>query len=106
MTKIIKVIPIVMLVCIIFTSVLAYKDGIDIPTNEEITGVADPTITNAAENVWATIKIIVRYLAVAAIIFAGLRYMFASANQKTDIKKSMLILVLGAVLVFRNNFNS
>ena len=37
---------------------------------------------------------------IAAVVFAGLRYMFASADQKADIKKSMGILAIGAVLVF------
>ena len=43
---------------------------------------------------------IVQILAVAAVVFAGVRYMFASADQKADIKKSMGILAIGAVLVF------
>ena len=58
------------------------------------------TITQAAGRTWATVVTIVQILAVAAVVFAGLRYMFASADQKADIKKSMGTLAIGAVLVF------
>ena len=63
-------------------------------------GSASTTISNLSGNIWQTVILIVQILAVAAIVFAGVRYMFASADQKADIKKSMIILVIGAVLVF------
>jgi type IV secretory pathway VirB2 component (pilin) len=57
-------------------------------------------VKKTSKNVWATIVTIVQILSVACIVFAGLRYMFASADQKADIKKSMGVLAIGAVLVF------
>lgn len=53
-----------------------------------------------AGGTWATIRIVAQVLAVAAVVFAGLRYMFTSAEQRADIKKSTTILAVGAVLVF------
>lgn len=63
-------------------------------------GTASSTVSTAANKVWGTVVTIVQILAFAAVVFAGLRYMFASADQKADIKKSMGILTLGAILVF------
>lgn len=57
-------------------------------------------VENAAGKIWATIVTIVQILAIAAVVFAGLRYMFASADAKADIKRSMGILAVGAILVF------
>ena len=39
-------------------------------------------VTNAAKNVWSTVVTLVQILAVAAVVFAGVRYMFASADAK------------------------
>lgn len=59
-------------------------------------GVADTAVSKA----WNTVRLILQILAVAAVVVAGVRYMFASADQKADIKKSMGILAIGAALVF------
>lgn len=99
MKKLLKILPVVMVVCMVVTSVFA----IDVPTSgAQLTGnqTGAGTVTGAAQGVWATVITIVQILAVAAVVFAGLRYMFASADQKADIKKSMGILAIGAVLVF------
>lgn len=55
---------------------------------------------NEAGYIWATIATVVQIAAVACVVFAGLRYMFASADQKADIKQGMIYLAIGAVLVF------
>ncbi|MDD2627642.1 MAG: TrbC/VirB2 family protein [Clostridia bacterium] len=51
-------------------------------------------------NFWNNFSFIVQILAIASVVFAGVRYMFASADQKADIKKQTIMLVLGAILVF------
>ena len=58
------------------------------------------TINTSAKKIWTTVTTIVQILAFAAIVFAGLRYMFASADHKADIKKSLGMLTVGAILVF------
>lgn len=57
-------------------------------------------VTNLAGTIWNTVAVILQILAIAAIVLAGVRYMFASADAKADIKKQTVILVIGAVLVF------
>ena len=57
-------------------------------------------VKTAAQKVWGTVATVVQILAVAAVVVAGVRYMFASADAKADIKKQTVILIVGAVLVF------
>lgn len=71
------------------------------PSVPNTTGANEVTnATKVAKNIWKTASVIIQILAVAAIVFAGLRYMFASADAKADIKQQTAILVIGAVLVF------
>lgn len=107
------VLPILMLVAVMFVSftpsVLAAKKTTTTPVAsdggvQEIINRANgdgvSSITGAADKVWTTVLTILQIAAVAAIVIAGVRYMFASADQKADIKKGMIGLVIGAVLVF------
>lgn len=57
-------------------------------------------ITDLAGDIWSTIVVVVQVAAIAAVVFSGLRYMFASANDKADIKKQTITLVIGGILVF------
>lgn len=76
----------------------------DIDTSFPEAGTEIEKVTSLGKNVWATVIFVVRILAFAAIVFAGVRYMFASADQKADIKKGLVFLVIGAVLVFASTF--
>ena len=60
----------------------------------------DNKIEGKVKDVWATVVTVVQVLAVACVVFAGLRYMFASANQKADIKQGLMYLAIGAIFVF------
>lgn len=95
MKKLMKVLPVVLMVAVVLTSVFA-----DIPVTDPDVGKPITAVTDLAGSIWGTVMVIVQILAVAAVVFAGLRYMFASADQKADIKKSMGILAVGAILVF------
>lgn len=57
-------------------------------------------ITTASGKIWKTFTVIAQILAISAIIFAGVRYMYASSDTKADIKMQTVILILGAALVF------
>lgn len=58
------------------------------------------TVDTVVQQIWGTVLTVLQVLAVAAIVFAGVKYMFASADGKADIKNGMLGLVIGAILVF------
>ena len=61
---------------------------------------ASNDVESLVNSVWGTVALVVQVLAIACVVFAGLRYMFASADAKADIKKQTIILVVGAALVF------
>lgn len=96
-----RILPVLMVCFMVFACnfVLA-AEPISTNFNDLSGGTSSDKITGVAKNMWKTVILIVQILAVAAVVFAGLRYMFASADQKADIKKQMVILVIGAVLVF------
>lgn len=97
---ILRAIPVLLLVIVLVASpVFAISDtGIstDIPTQ----GSGVQTVDNMATQVWGTVVTIAQIAAFAAIIFAGVRYMFASADDKANIKKQLVIIAVGAILVF------
>lgn len=96
-----RVIPIVMILMMVFTTnVFADAFG-DFEVNK-ITVNADKNsdTIGTVSRVWGVILTILQIAAIAAVVFAGVRYMFASADSKADIKKQMIWLVIGAVLVF------
>ena len=99
---ILRLIP-VLLLCLTIVSAtcgtVVFADGgvlIEYPeAGDEITNV-----TSLAKNIWSTVTVVAQIIAFVAIIFAGIRYMFASADAKADIKKQTVILVVGAIFVF------
>lgn len=86
----------ILFIFIIFLGMFSVYAGPTPPAS----GVAVGAATNVAKKIWGTVKVIVQILSVAAIVFTGLRYMFASADGRADIKKQTVILIVGAVLVF------
>lgn len=44
-------------------------------------------IVKSLGRTWATVVVVVQILSVGLVVFAGLRYMFASADKKADIKR-------------------
>jgi trbC/VIRB2 family len=96
---ILTVLPILFVLMFVFTTNV-FADVISTDFNKIQGGNEINSVTGTARNVWSTIALILQIAAIAAIVFAGVRYMFASADTKADIKKQMVILVVGAVLVF------
>lgn len=57
-------------------------------------------LRDKTKDVWATVVVLVQIASVACVVFAGLRYMFASADQKADIKQGLIYITIGAMFVF------
>ena len=72
------------------------------PTNQATASVgqANAEVKKAVGNIYATVSTIFQFLAVAAVVFTGVRYMLASADTRADIKGQCIILLVGAMLVF------
>ena len=87
---------------VVSTNVFAVSNMFDMSSLDTAVsgGSASTNATNAVQSIWKTVLLILQILAVAAIVIAGVRYMFASADAKADIKKQTITLVVGAVLVF------
>ena len=96
------VLPVVMLALVILVS---FGSNVAAVSQEfpSATGNGIGTINTMTNNVWSTVLTILQILAFAAIVVAGVRYMFASADQKAGIKKGLIYLVIGAILVFASS---
>lgn len=98
---IMKVFSIVMMLMVVFTIGTSVFAANAIDAELPNTGTNKITkVTDLGNTVWNTLATIVQIVAIAAIVFAGVRYMFASADSKADIKQQTVILIVGAVLVF------
>ena len=95
-----RVLPVIMVCLVMFSFSFVFADEPIKANNVISNGTASNGIVRVTGNIWQTVIVVIQVLAVAAVVFAGLRYMFASADQNADIKKQLIILVIGAVLVF------
>ncbi len=75
------------------------KEGTNNVTNLTA-GQADSGITKMMDTIGGTAGVVFQFLAVGAVVFAGLRYMFSSADTRADIKTQTVILLAGAIMVF------
>jgi len=95
-----RVIPVVLVLMVfVSTNVFgfgSFKSNMTINVGTNSVG----SVSSAANKVWGTTTLILQMLAVAAIVIAGVRYMFAAPDAKADIKKQTIGLVVGAILVF------
>lgn len=106
-----RIIPVFVVLSIILTSVTGVFAFGNFNNLDKVNGGASTdgkgsvgTVDNAVGKVWSTVVTVLQILAVAAIVIAGVRYMFASADTKADIKGQTVGLVVGAVLVFGASF--
>lgn len=107
-----RVLPVLIIAVMMFTFTFSFNFVSAAKNNKNATepisndlssmvgGNGSTTLNDTAKNIWSSVTLILQILAVAAIVFAGVRYMFASADAKADIKKQMVILIIGAVMVF------
>lgn len=55
---------------------------------------------NIANNIWSTVAYAVRILSLIGFAAVGIKYMIASADTRADLKKSLLPVVVGLVIIF------
>lgn len=49
--------------------------------------------------IWSTFEGIISVLMVGIVVFYGVKYMWSSSNEKADLKKGMVPMVIGAILI-------
>ena len=100
-------IGLIMIYCVIsFTEFIvnAASDTLGNPEHFEVETITASTpndkLTGVLSTIFGTGAVIIQILAVAAVVFTGLRYMFANADIRSKIKRQCLILVIGAMITF------
>lgn len=97
-----RILPVLIVLMVVFTTnVFAAKAGFDnFNSDMQVNANTGGKTVKVIGNVWGIVLTVLQVAAIAAIVFSGVRYMFASADSKADIKKQMIWLVVGGVLVF------
>lgn len=100
MKKLIKILPILMVVLMIITTcapVFATTIGgvkIDPKTDS-----ADK-VAGIGNNILGIIQVVGTIMAVGVLMVIGIKYMMGSAEEKAEYKKTMLPYLIGAVILF------
>ena len=100
-TNIIKVVYILFIVTILALIFSNYVYGVSLPSNlSNIYKASDKTISNIGAQVIWIVQAGLYAAAVIAFMIAGVKYMTASPEGKAEIKKKMMYLVIGGILLF------
>lgn len=101
--KISKIVVALILIATILSGVsmvFAQSTGsIDIPSGTN-TGYTDTGLSGSVSRVLGIVQFICYAAAVVLIVILGVKFMTASPEGKAEIKKSAVIYVIGAVIVF------
>lgn len=85
----------------ILTNIYALGTGFDSNIYNNLEGGdIDQNIENAAYRVYGTILTIIQVIAAFGVVFAGYRYMTAGANEKGEMKQTLIYIIIGCILVF------
>ncbi len=98
-SKIISAVLIITTILSAFCMVFANETGPDIPSPSRPTSGATE-VNNIAGMVIYVIQIIAFAAAVIMLIFVGIKFLTASPEGKAEIKKTAVIYVVGAILLF------
>ena len=85
------------MLCVVPVFAASSKVGeVTVTTNP---GKVDSKLTTVGSTVLGYIQVIGTFIAVGVLMFLGIRYMTASANEKADIKKSIIPYIIGAIVL-------
>ncbi len=94
-----KVMVILSLVLVVMLSIgsMCFASGISIPTGTPPTGTSIDTLGGT---IIGTIQLVGVIVAVAVLVFVGIKFMLASPSEKANIKGALIPYIVGAVLIF------
>lgn len=101
--KIIKIAYVIIMAFIIIVTIIKpiYAHEIEVPGGmHSIYSNNDTTISTIGGRIIWVVEVICYAAAVIILMIAGLSYMFAAPEGKAEIKKKMIYLSIGAVLLF------
>ena len=101
MKKLVKILPILMTVLMVFTMVspvLATVGGVNVSPNNQ-SNIAN-SVGGMGRTILGIIQVVGTIAAVGILMVVGIKYMMGSAEQKAEYKKVMIPYIIGAVLLF------
>lgn len=93
-------ISLLVIVVIVFVGFSVFANFENPDVDLPVASGSNSKLTGAVGRAWNTGVSIVQVLALGTVVFAGLRYMFASVDKKADIKRGLGYLAIGAIFVF------
>lgn len=101
MKKLVKILPVIMTVMMVFMAVSpVFATSIGGVTVAPKTDAAGDRVTTAGNNILGIIQVVGTIAAVGILMVVGIKYMMGSAEQKAEYKKVMLPYIIGAVILF------
>lgn len=95
-----KIVCVLLLVFIVLMVNIATVFAYELPVNVNPKGqTIDPNVSSTGNKILAYIQGIGTFIAVGVLMFLGIKYMTASANEKADIKKSIIPYIIGAIIL-------
>lgn len=99
--KITKIITVLMIVFTAFSAFsMVFASTVSIPGPSPIVGSGGTSLNNIVGVIISIIQIIAFAAAVILLMFLGIKFLTASPEGKAEIKKSAVIYIVGAVLLF------
>ena len=95
-----KIITILLIIATILGAVnMVFADSIEIPGGTN-TGISGTGLDTTAKNIIGIVQFVCYAAAVILLVILGVKWISAAPDAKADIKKSAVIYVVGAALVF------
>ena len=101
MKKLVKILPILMVVLVILTTCTSVYAGGKVgnltisPSMKDTQGVQ-----NLGNSILGIIQVVGTVIAVGVLMVIGIKYMMGSAEEKAEYKKTIMPYIIGAALVF------
>lgn len=90
-----------MLYVLVFVFIILFFSKVDAITPTQPTVTTPSTeVTTPISQIWGNVSYLVQILAIGCVVFAGVRYMFAAPDKRADLKKGLIYLAIGSILVF------
>ena len=103
MKKSLKIFAVVLMLVVFSVSTFSYADSAkDVVTgiNANMTGIDSSGMKSIAGRVLGLLQIVSAILAVILIAYLGFKMVLGSANEKADVQKQFIPLIIGVTIVF------
>lgn len=98
MKKIIKILPVLLVMIMVFSTVSVVFAA---PTNpSSLTGTGTTSFDNIGKRIIGMVQAIGSIASVMVLVILGIKYMMGSAEEKAEYKKTFIPYLVGAILVF------